>query len=87
MKLACSIRARFPWSIQLQIVQRRVGEDIPGALTGAFLSVVATTITLKTRIDARGLPGNTTTSMTCTASPWAGIANPPPSTILLPAVL
>jgi hypothetical protein len=48
MKLACSIRARFPRSIQLQIVQRRVGEDIPGVLTGAFLSVVATTITLKT---------------------------------------
>jgi hypothetical protein len=38
-------------------------------------------------IDARGLnSGNT--SMTCTAanpSPWAGITNPPPSTILLPA--
>lgn len=39
-------------------------------------------------IDARGLPGNTQTSMTCTTtnpSPWAGITNPPPSTILLPA--
>jgi hypothetical protein len=36
-------------------------------------------------IDARGLPGTTQTSMTCTASPWAGITNPPPSTILLPA--
>jgi hypothetical protein len=46
MKLACSIRARFPRSRPLQIVQRRVGEDIPGVLTGAFLSVVATTITL-----------------------------------------
>jgi len=38
-------------------------------------------------IDARGLnSGNT--SMTCTTtnpSPWAGINNPPPSTILLPA--
>jgi hypothetical protein len=34
-------------------------------------------------IDARGLPGSTGTSMICTASPWAGIANP--STILLPA--
>src|SRR5271163_3816422 len=38
-------------------------------------------------IDARGLnSGNT--SMTCTTanpSPWAGISNPPPSTILLPA--
>jgi hypothetical protein len=35
-------------------------------------------------IDARGLnPGNT--SMTCSISPWAGITNPPPSTILLPA--
>jgi hypothetical protein len=36
-------------------------------------------------IDARGLPGTTGTSMTCTASPWAGINNPPPATILLPA--
>jgi hypothetical protein len=36
-------------------------------------------------IDARGLPGTTGTSMTCSASPWAGITNPPPSTILLPA--
>jgi hypothetical protein len=39
-------------------------------------------------IDARGLPGAMGTSMTCTAanpSPWAGISNPPPSTILLPA--
>jgi hypothetical protein len=39
-------------------------------------------------IDARGLPGTTGTSMTCTAanpSPWAGIANSPPSVILLPA--
>jgi len=36
-------------------------------------------------IDARGLPGTTGTSMTCTTSPWAGIANPPPSVILLPA--
>ncbi len=36
-------------------------------------------------IDARGLPGTTGTGMTCTASPWAGITNPPPSTILLPA--
>ena len=38
-------------------------------------------------IDARGLPA-TGTSMTCTSttpSPWAGITNPPPSTILLPA--
>jgi hypothetical protein len=35
-------------------------------------------------IDARGLnSGNT--SMTCMASPWAGISSPPPSTILLPA--
>jgi hypothetical protein len=39
-------------------------------------------------IDARGLPGTTGTSMTCTVtnpSPWAGITNPPPSVILLPA--
>jgi hypothetical protein len=35
-------------------------------------------------IDARGL-SSTNTSMTCMASPWAGITNPPPSTILLPA--
>jgi hypothetical protein len=36
-------------------------------------------------IDARGLPGATGTKMKCTASPWAGITNPPPSVILLPA--
>jgi hypothetical protein len=35
-------------------------------------------------IDARGL-NSTNTSMTCTSSPWAGISNPPASTILLPA--
>ena len=35
-------------------------------------------------IDARGL-NSSITSMTCTASPWAGITSPPPSTILLPA--
>jgi hypothetical protein len=37
-------------------------------------------------IDARGLPDSTPpTSMTCSASPWVGITNPLPSTILLPA--
>jgi hypothetical protein len=36
-------------------------------------------------IDARGLPGNTQTNMTCSASPWAALSNPPPSVILLPA--
>ena len=38
-------------------------------------------------IDARGLNSDNT-SMTCNTanpSPWAGITNPPPSTILLPA--
>jgi hypothetical protein len=35
-------------------------------------------------IDARGLNSNNT-SMKCAASPWAGIANSPPSVILLPA--
>jgi hypothetical protein len=34
-------------------------------------------------IDARGISG--TTALTCTTSPWAGITNPPPATILLPA--
>jgi hypothetical protein len=42
-----------------------------------------------TVIDARGLPTSTPpTRMTCTTSnpsPWAGITNPPPSVILLPA--
>ncbi len=37
-------------------------------------------------IDTRALPSsNPPTSMTCSASPWDGITNPPPSTILLPA--
>lgn len=35
-------------------------------------------------IDARGLPGQTSTNMTCAASPWAGITAPP-ATILLPS--
>jgi hypothetical protein len=35
-------------------------------------------------IDARGL-NSSNTSMQCATSPWAGITNPPPSTILLPA--
>jgi hypothetical protein len=35
-------------------------------------------------IDARGL-NPTNTSMTCSASPWAGISSPPAATILLPA--
>jgi hypothetical protein len=35
-------------------------------------------------IDARGFNPNNT-KMTCEASPWAGITNPKPSTILLPA--
>ena len=37
-------------------------------------------------IDARGLLSSAPpTSMTCAASPWAGITGPPPATILLPA--
>jgi len=37
-------------------------------------------------IDARAVPTSTPpTQPTCAASPWAGITNPPPSTILLPA--
>jgi hypothetical protein len=37
-------------------------------------------------IDARGLLSSTPpTSMTCAASPWAGITGPPPATILLPS--
>jgi|SRR3984957_18330092 len=36
-------------------------------------------------IDARGLPGATGTSMTCSISPWNGISSPPPAIILLPA--
>jgi hypothetical protein len=35
-------------------------------------------------VDARGLNSNVT-SMTCAASPWAGITGPPPATVLLPA--
>jgi hypothetical protein len=36
-------------------------------------------------IDARGLPGTTPVSMSCTTSPWGGLSSPPPSVILLPA--
>jgi len=35
-------------------------------------------------IDARGL-SSSNTNMTCSVSPWNGISNPPPATILLPA--
>jgi hypothetical protein len=34
-------------------------------------------------IDARGISGSAV--LTCSGNPWVGIANPPPSTILLPA--
>jgi hypothetical protein len=57
------------------------GVDFCGVLHNVLLTVVPATGAV---IDARGLP-NTGTSMTCSASPWAGITNPPPSTILLPA--
>jgi hypothetical protein len=58
------------------------GVDFCGVLHNLLLNNVPAVGAV---IDARGLPGTTHTSMTCTASPWAGIANPPPSTILLPA--
>jgi len=56
-----------------------------GILSGSSYSYPSTGAV----IDARGLPFTTPpTSMTCSStqpSPWTGITNPPPSTILLPA--
>jgi hypothetical protein len=60
--------------------------NICTVLNGILKNVVPTSGAV---IDARGLASSTpATSMTCTTanpSPWAGITNPPPSTILLPA--
>lgn len=54
-------------------------------ICGVLNYVLKTGFTAGAAIDARGL-NSTNTSMTCTASPWAGItSNPPGSTILLPA--
>jgi len=55
--------------------------DFCSVLNYVLLNKVPTTGAV---IDARGLPGTTGTSMRCSASPWAGITSPPPSTILLP---
>lgn len=56
------------------------GVDFCGVLHNLLLNVVPATGAV---IDARGLPfTNPPTSMTCSASPWAEITNPPPSTIL-----
>lgn len=54
--------------------------DICAVLHGILASIPA----VGAVIDARGLP-STGTNMTCTGTPWSGITNPPPSTILLPA--
>jgi hypothetical protein len=61
------------------------GRDFCGVLQYVLTHIVQPTYPAGAVIDARGLPGTTGTSMTCTASPWSGITNPPPTTILLPA--
>jgi hypothetical protein len=62
------------------------GPNICTVLNFVLTRVVKTTYPNGAVIDARGLPNSTpTTSMTCTGTPWSGINNPPPSTILLPA--
>jgi hypothetical protein len=57
------------------------GSNFCGVLKGIL---GATSFLSGTVIDARGLNSNNT-NMTCTGTPWSGITNPPPSTILLPA--
>ncbi len=57
--------------------------NICGVLHGILASLSSAAV-----IDARGLPGNTGTSLTCNStnpSPWYGIVSPPASIILLPA--
>jgi hypothetical protein len=61
--------------------------NICGVLNNVLNSTITKYPAAGAVIDARGL-NSTNTSMTCTTanpSPWAGIANPLPSTILLPA--
>jgi hypothetical protein len=60
------------------------GRDFCAVLNYLLVHVVRPTYPSGAVIDARGLPGTTGTSMTCSASPWNGISSPPPSTILLP---
>ena len=62
--------------------------DICAVLNGILSSVSTNYPAAGAVIDARGLPGTTGTSMTCSASPWTGTPPTggwPPSTILLPA--
>jgi hypothetical protein len=61
------------------------GTNICAVLNGILSSSTVTYPPSGAVIDARGLPGTTGTSMKCPLSPWNGIANPPPATILLPA--
>jgi hypothetical protein len=61
--------------------------DICSVLNNVLVNIVQSTYPQGAVIDARGLPA-VGTSMTCPSSQpsqWAGIAHPPPSTILLPA--
>jgi hypothetical protein len=61
--------------------------DLCSVLNWVLVNIVQLTYPQGAVIDARGLPAKGT-SMSCSTgqpSPWAGIASPPPSTILLPA--
>jgi hypothetical protein len=61
--------------------------DFCSVLNYVFLNIaVPPTYPSGAVIDTRAVPNTTPpTSMTCKASPWAGITSPPPFTILLPA--
>jgi len=61
--------------------------DFCGVLNTVLINVVKKNFPSGAIIDARGLPGTTSTSMTCGASPWGSGASyvNVPSTILLPA--
>jgi hypothetical protein len=65
------------------------GSNLCKVLNGILSGTSTTYPATGAVVDARGLANSTPpTSMTCTTtnpSPWAGITNPPPSTILLPA--
>lgn len=79
--------ASSPAFIDTTVFASSTYPDICTLLHHVLVSIVQTTYPYGAVIDARGLPA-AGTSMTCPStqpSPWYGITNPPPSTILLPA--
>jgi hypothetical protein len=61
-----------------------IHSDLCQTINYMLLHVIGPSYPSGAVIDARGLNPNNV-SMTCSISPWNGIASPPPATILLPA--